>query len=419
MNLRTKLSLTLNALLLGFVVWLTCVRPRPEMRMELSPGLTNRGLRAKPQATLPPAASEPLPEVVVGSEVFDWARLESTDYHAYAANLRAIGCPEPTVRDIITADVNDLFTPHVKALVDEVSGRFWELILRPDDFEKMIEVKHDQLRALRDERAEIFTALFGESNPRSAENLLRCAADRRAQWERIGDFLSEERCARFVAAEEELERAWTDISRTPGLTGIQQQAKRKELEAARDQSLRAGLTAEEYAELRLRQSLASSLRERLVGLDLSEETVRAVARLQFANAEAQAALPPKAADFKSRTAQFQQQCDAQTRELIGPDGYAAFERATDSRYETIYRVSQRLELPAATAAQVYDIRRQAEEAAHQVQADKSLTAETRQAQLQAIGAETRQGLSAAFGTKGLAAYENLDGGWMQQFTSVK
>jgi hypothetical protein len=222
-----------------------------------------------------------------------------------------------------------------------------------------------------------------------------------------------------VAANEELERAWTDFSRTPGLTGIQQQAKRKELEAARDQSLRDGLTADEYSELRLRQSPASSLRDRLVGLDLSEETVRAVANLQFANAEAQAALPPKAADAKSRTAQLQQQCVAQTRALIGSDGYAAFERATDGRYEPIYRVAQRLELPDATAAQVYDLRRQAEDAAQRVQADKSLAAEARQAQLQAISAETRQSLSAAFGTKGLAAYENLDGGWMQQFTSAK
>jgi hypothetical protein len=282
----------------------------------------------------------------------------------------------------------------------------------------MIEVKHDQLRALEDERDEVFTALFGESNPRSAENLLRSAADRRAQWERIGDFLSAEKCARFVAGEEELERA-ADCSRTPGLTGIQQQAKRKELEAALDQSLRAGLTADEYAELRLRQSPASSLRERLVGLDLSEETVRAVAHLQFANAEAQAALPPTAADFKSRTTILQQQCAAQTRELIGPDGYAAFQRATDVRYEPIYRVTQRLELPEATAALAYDIRRQAEDAAHRVKADQSLAAEARQAQLQSIGAETRQSLSAALGTKGLAAYENLDGGWMQQFTSVK
>ena len=134
MNLRIKLSLTFNALLLGFVVWLTSAKPRSEVRADLSRCLTNHGLRTKPRSTPPSLTSEPLPEGVVVSEAFDWAQLESADYHDYIANLRAIGCPELTVRDIIIADVNDLFTPRVKALVDEVNGRFWELILRPDDF---------------------------------------------------------------------------------------------------------------------------------------------------------------------------------------------------------------------------------------------------------------------------------------------
>lgn len=414
----TNLSLALNPLLLGFVVWLACAGRRFEMSADFSRSLTHRGLRAKPQSTPPSLTREPLVEVVVMSEPFDWAQLESADYHDYLANLRAIGCPEPTVGDIIIADVNDLFTLRVKALVDEVSGRFWELILRPDDFEKMVEEKHAQLRALENERDELFAEVFGESDPRSAENLLRSAADRRAEWERIGDFLSEEKCARFVFAKEALERDWTDFLRIPGPTGEQQQAKRKELEAALDQTLRAAFTADEYNEVRLRQSPVASLRYRLVGLALDEEMVRAVANLQFENMEAQAAFSPKDADFKSRAAQLQQQSKAQTRELIGPDGYAAFQRATDGCYELIYRVTQRLELPDTAAAQTYDIRRQAEEAAHGVQADNSLAAEARQAQLQAIGAETRKSLSAALGTKGLAAYENLDGGWMQQFTAV-
>lgn len=419
MNWWTKLSLALNALLLGFVIWLVCAGPRPEISADSSRSLNIRLLRAKNQPAPAPPPSETLPEAVEVREPFDWAQLESSDYHEYVANLRAIGCPEPTVRDIISADVNDLFTPRVKALVDEVSGRFWELIIRPDDFEKMVEDKHTQLRALGEERDEIFTKLFGENDPQSAERQARNAADRRAQWERTADFLAEEKLSRFEVAQEELERAWTDFLRTPGLTSEQQQARRKELETAHDQSLNEGLTTDEYNELRLRQSPAASLRERLLGLDLSEETVRAVAKIQFVKEEAQAALSQKDTNFKSRMAQLQQQSESQTRELIGPDGYAAFQRATDVRYEPIYRVTQRLELPDSTAAQAYDIRRQAEEAANRVQADKSLAVDDRQARLQVIGSETMRSLSAALGAKGLAAYENLDGGWMQQLTSVR
>src|SRR5450756_2540486 len=34
---------------------------------------------------------------------FGWQMVESADYRRYIANLRAIGCPEETIRDIITA----------------------------------------------------------------------------------------------------------------------------------------------------------------------------------------------------------------------------------------------------------------------------------------------------------------------------
>jgi hypothetical protein len=36
---------------------------------------------------------------------FIWTQIESTNYSEYIANLRSIGCPERTVRDIVTADV--------------------------------------------------------------------------------------------------------------------------------------------------------------------------------------------------------------------------------------------------------------------------------------------------------------------------
>ena len=42
-------------------------------------------------------------------QFFSWSEIESDDYQKYIANLRAIGCPEQTIRDIIVADVNQLY----------------------------------------------------------------------------------------------------------------------------------------------------------------------------------------------------------------------------------------------------------------------------------------------------------------------
>jgi len=43
------------------------------------------------------------------SPAFRWSQVESSDYPTYIGNLRAIGCPEETIRDIIKADVAALY----------------------------------------------------------------------------------------------------------------------------------------------------------------------------------------------------------------------------------------------------------------------------------------------------------------------
>ena len=413
---RLTISFTLNALGLGLVLWLALPGSRSEAGARVSHFLTSRVSRVKHDPAPPPveAAAAAVLEV---NEPFHWAQIEAAEYKVYLANLRGIGCPESTVRDILIADVNDLFSGRVKALVDEVSGQFWNFITHEAEFEKLVDEKGKQLRVLDHERDELFTLLFGDSNPHAEEEARASATANRERWERLADFLPSEKCAQWVATKDELERSWTAFLRTPGQTGAQRQAKRKELEAAHELGLREWLTPEEYAELRLRQSPAANLPERFLGLDLSEDQVRAVAKIQLATADAQAALSQKDAEFKSRTAQLQQQSEAQTRELIGPDAYAALQRATDNRYEPFYRVTQRLELPDTAAAQAYDIRRQAQDAAHQLFENRSLSVEDRQAMVQAIGAETKQNLSAVLGPKGFAAYAKLDGGWMTQLTS--
>jgi hypothetical protein len=62
-----------------------------------------------PVVSAPEAVAEPSAPAVMAPkpEPFRWSQLEATDYPTYVANLRAIGCPEQTLRDIITADVDE------------------------------------------------------------------------------------------------------------------------------------------------------------------------------------------------------------------------------------------------------------------------------------------------------------------------
>jgi LysM repeat protein len=46
--------------------------------------------------------------VIVRRQFFTWQEVESRDYPTYIKNLRDIGCPEQTIRDIIIADVTEM-----------------------------------------------------------------------------------------------------------------------------------------------------------------------------------------------------------------------------------------------------------------------------------------------------------------------
>lgn len=69
------------------------------------------GKNAAPKATGLIAATNSITStnvrtaVIVRRQFFSWQELESRDYPTYIKNLRDIGCPEQTIRDIIIADV--------------------------------------------------------------------------------------------------------------------------------------------------------------------------------------------------------------------------------------------------------------------------------------------------------------------------
>ena len=42
--------------------------------------------------------------------ISSWQDIESPDFATYVANLRQIGCPEQTIRDILIAEVNALYS---------------------------------------------------------------------------------------------------------------------------------------------------------------------------------------------------------------------------------------------------------------------------------------------------------------------
>jgi hypothetical protein len=95
--------------------------------------------------------------IVTRRQLFAWRDIESADLATYVANLRDIGCPEQTVRDIIIADVNTLYAlKRAKELVT-ADQQWWRSAPDP----AVVQTAAEKSRALEEERRTLLTSLLG------------------------------------------------------------------------------------------------------------------------------------------------------------------------------------------------------------------------------------------------------------------
>jgi hypothetical protein len=110
-------SVFLNAVLLALL-------PRAaRLGRNLAPDESARpvaAIRSTPAPSVPVARTAPAPAVPPAPtpvpRPFHWSQVESTNYFTFVANLRAIGCPEQTIRDIVEADLKAVLLAAVSAV---------------------------------------------------------------------------------------------------------------------------------------------------------------------------------------------------------------------------------------------------------------------------------------------------------------
>jgi len=95
--------------------------------------------------------------LVVRRQFFSWHEVESPDYPSYIANLREIGCPEQTIRDIIIADVNALYSRRRATEVLTSEQQWWRA--EPDP--AVVQAANEKASALEEERRNLLTGLLG------------------------------------------------------------------------------------------------------------------------------------------------------------------------------------------------------------------------------------------------------------------
>jgi hypothetical protein len=153
-------SLCLNVVLMALVVGLIAAR-QPATSPESALVRIQPTNWPQEEAPLAHAGSLQSKLATMTFKRFNWSQVESTNYETYVANLRSIGCPQQTIRDILTADIDTAYIPRREQIERGVIG---SLAARQQ--------ADTQLAQLRFEEAWVLSTLLGETTtaPQSPPN---------------------------------------------------------------------------------------------------------------------------------------------------------------------------------------------------------------------------------------------------------
>src|SRR5262249_28988634 len=107
----TAVSVAINVLLAGVFLYTRPATPPAPMTVDAGTSTSN--------------SDKVKTHVVVRKQFFSWSDVESPDYRIYIARLREVGCPEQTIRDIVVADVNQLYARKKMTEVVTPDQQWW------------------------------------------------------------------------------------------------------------------------------------------------------------------------------------------------------------------------------------------------------------------------------------------------------
>ena len=349
---------------------------------------------------------------------FRWGTVESDDYRQYIANLREIGCPEETVRDIIIADVNKLYAGRIAALYPSPRDFKW---WQTDDRARRTEQRDldRKRRDLNDEKRALVKELLGVNLDTEM-----------ARWEgrpdedawRLG-FLSPEKQQAVQALQEkfrDMERAAMNELRESG-GGPEARAKMLALRAQREAELAQVLGPKDFQEYQLRNSgTARNMRDSLGSFAPSEDEFQKIFELRK-NYDDQFGFARGGGDEAAREQRrlAQQQLDEQLRATLGETRWQEYQLAQDDRYREIYEFTKNQNLPKETAKSVYDIRQTAEQERQQLLNNQNLSQEDRAAALAEMAKVTMSTLQQTMPEQAYQQYlKSDDARWINRFATA-
>ena len=349
------LSLVANAALLA--VW---------QRARLAPkGEVPATIATASDLKLPATGNPAIPRTIstgslvpAASAKADWSHIWSPNLKDYVARLRAVGCPEDSVQDIIVAEVKRLFAPRQRALLPD---RFDQPVWTVKKFDRKEQLERSRKsRDLDEEQTALLVELLGV-DPRKVRNQGSGLGDQESDHL---EFLPESKRAAVRKFLDQFDEKMLEVSvRNQGIWDTQTRAESRALEQERLPGLGQILTPEEVRQWELRKSkVARQLQSDLGGFELTEEEyVRLfdVWKKYGDSTYNYSGLEPE----EQKAAQLaKEQMKADLRTSLGDTRAREYERSQDFNYRELVKLAEDNGLPAGTAGKIYDAKIAAEAA---------------------------------------------------------
>ena len=329
-----------------------------------------------PNAPRAPAPAEP-----------GWAQLESSDYVSYVANLRRIGCPEQTIRDIIVADICNLYSQEWKRKHLAAKPHYWdpEFGLGPIQSDELQHAAAQVQQILRDHVRQV----LGVDLDQELEKFRAIGATQLGDEFLLSGLLSPEKAATAAQALDKHRAVRRSVENTGFLTAEGVGALKRSRENLR-RDLRAFLSPEEITQVEYRCSAAAQeIRDKMAGFELTEQEFKKIfacrthGEEQFEASAAQGkAGQPLSADEILKLAADTELSESAVKDAIGPERYAEYQRSQDGRYQHLKGVAAQNNLSPEWVRALYDSQRAVEESAKGIREDPGLSAEQKESMMQ-------------------------------------
>lgn len=367
-------SVALNASLAALLLW---PRPKPETNAEpTAPQPAVVSEEARPERKLTP--------VITTGNAFHWSQVESSDFQQYMANLRAVGCPEETIRDLVIAEVNKLYAPKFAALMAQAQHYdYWKPASK-----KSREGLAKQLDSLRSEKRELLKTLLGiDSDPGE-------------QWANItvDELVAQGRFA-FLSAEKQ--KLVQDIL---GRYDLSQEPDPKRAREKRREELAQVLSPDELYQFDLRDSnAADSVRGRFGDADLSEAEYKKLFDLRKAYEDAVGAVADNSDPEKARKrSEARKALEEAYKSALGDQRMEEVMRQQDMGWRSLTQVGQQFNLDQQTIERAYAMQQSAAEQLSRLFGDTNLPRDERRKLVDAVNAELQQSMASVLGADAAA-----------------